>query len=102
MFIHFLKTILQLLRGLNGEKVIECAYVKSDVTEASYFSTPLVLGVCIICVKEITKQFIFLQKNGLSQNLGIGNVNKYEAELIKNAIPELKASIQKGEAFVNK
>lgn len=35
----------QLLRGLNGEKIVECAYVKSDVTDATYFSTPLVLGV---------------------------------------------------------
>lgn len=70
---------------MNGEKIVECAFVKSDVTESTYFATPLVLG-----------------KNGLAQNLGIGNVNKYEQELIKNAIPELKASIKKGEDFVNK
>ncbi|KAH9389830.1 PREDICTED: malate dehydrogenase, mitochondrial-like [Rhagoletis zephyria] len=76
---------ISLLRGMNGEKVVECAFVKSDVTESTYFATPLVLG-----------------KNGLAQNLGIGNVNKYEQELIKNAIPELKASIKKGEDFVNK
>ena len=36
---------ISLLKGLKGEKVVECAYVKSDVTEATYFSTPLVLGV---------------------------------------------------------
>lgn len=34
------------LRAMKGEQgVIECAYVKSDVTEATYFATPLVLGV---------------------------------------------------------
>ena len=31
---------------MGGKKgVVECAYVKSDVTEASYFSTPLLIGV---------------------------------------------------------
>ena len=35
-----------ILRALKGEQgVVECAYVKSDVTEASYFATPLILGV---------------------------------------------------------
>nr|CAD7401152.1 unnamed protein product [Timema poppensis] len=32
-------------RGLRGEKgVVECSYVRSDVTDAKFFSTPLVLG----------------------------------------------------------
>ena len=35
-----------LLDAMSGEDdVVECAYVKSDETEAKYFSTPLVLGV---------------------------------------------------------
>ena len=35
-----------LIRALNGEQgVIECAYVRSDETEAKYFSTPILLGV---------------------------------------------------------
>merc|ERR1712137_653808 len=34
-----------LIKGMNGaEGVVECAYVASDVTEAKYFSTPLILG----------------------------------------------------------
>ena len=34
---------------MNGKpNVVECAYVKSDLTEASHFATPLVLGVSII------------------------------------------------------
>nr|CAD7398510.1 unnamed protein product [Timema cristinae] len=33
-------------RGLRGDKgVVECSYVRSDVTDAKFFSTPLVLGV---------------------------------------------------------
>lgn len=37
-----------LIRALNGEQnVIECAYVRSNVTEAKYFSTPVLLGVSL-------------------------------------------------------
>lgn len=35
-----------LIQALNGEEgIVECAYVASDVTEAKYFSTPILLGV---------------------------------------------------------
>ena len=38
-----------ILDGLNGEEgFVECAYVRSDETEAKYFSTPLLLGVSIL------------------------------------------------------
>lgn len=77
---------ISLIRALKGEpNVIECSYVKSDVTEASYFSTPLVLG-----------------KNGLERNLGLGKLSDFEQQLLKAAIPELKKNIKKGEDFVNK
>lgn len=37
-----------LIRALNGESnVVECSYVRSNVTEAKYFSTPILLGVSI-------------------------------------------------------
>ncbi|XP_046385791.1 malate dehydrogenase, mitochondrial [Ischnura elegans] len=75
-----------LLRGLKGEpNVIECAYVRSNVTEAKYFSTPLQLG-----------------PNGIQKNLGLGKLSDFENELLKAAIPELKKNIEKGEKFVNK
>lgn len=75
-----------LLDALNGEEgIVECAYVASDETEAPYFSTPLLLG-----------------KNGLEKNLGLGKMLESEANLVKNAMPELKASIQKGVDFVQK
>lgn len=40
---------VSLIRALRGEKgIVECAYVRSDLTEAKYFSTPLLLGVSSI------------------------------------------------------
>lgn len=37
---------LSLVRALNGESgIVECAYVRSNVTDAKYFSTPILLGV---------------------------------------------------------
>lgn len=74
-----------LLKGLNGEKnVIECSYVQSNITEATFFSTPLVLG-----------------KNGLQENLGLPKLNDFEKKLLEAAIPELKKNIQKGIDFAN-
>ncbi|XP_012234288.2 malate dehydrogenase, mitochondrial [Linepithema humile] len=77
---------ISLIRALNGESgIIECAYVRSNVTDAKYFSTPVVLG-----------------KNGLEKNLGTGKLSSFEQKLLDAAIPELKKNIQKGEDFVNK
>lgn len=75
-----------LLKAMSGQSgVIECAYVKSDVTEATYFSTPLLLG-----------------KNGIEKNLGLGKLSDYENQLLKAALPELKANIKTGEDFAKK
>merc|ERR1711931_585749 len=75
---------LSMIRALNGEEgVVECAYIRSDLTEATYFSTPLLLG-----------------PSGVAKNLGLGKLSEYEAKLVEAAIPELKNSIKKGENFV--
>lgn len=75
-----------LIKALNGESnIVECAYVKSDITESTYFASPLLLG-----------------KNGIERNLGIGKLNDYETQLLKEALPELKKNIKKGEEFVAK
>ena len=79
------KFACSLLEALNGKEVIECSYVKSDVTEAAYFSTPLKID-----------------KNGVKENLGLGKLSDYEQRLVKECISELQASIKKGEQFVNK
>ncbi|XP_059486597.1 malate dehydrogenase, mitochondrial [Neocloeon triangulifer] len=77
---------LSLIKALNGEpNVIECTYVRSNVTEAKYFATPVLLG-----------------PNGIQKNLGFGKLSAFEAGLLEKAIPELKKNIQKGEDFVNK
>lgn len=74
------------LRGLNGESnVVECAYIKSSLTEASYFANPVVLG-----------------KNGVEKNLGFGALNDYEKKLLQAAIPELQKNIKTGEEFAQK
>merc|ERR1719382_1603164 len=73
-----------LIKGMKGvEGVVECAYVESDVTEAKYFATPLVLGPA-----------------GIERNLGLGTLTEFEQGLLAAAIPELKGSIAKGEKFV--
>lgn len=77
---------LSLARAIKGDpNVIECSYVRSDVTDATYFSTPLKIG-----------------KNGIEQNLGLPSFNAYEQTLLTAAIPELKKNIKKGEDFVKK
>ncbi|KAJ3646626.1 hypothetical protein Zmor_024205 [Zophobas morio] len=75
---------ISLVRGLNGEQnIVECAYVESSVTEAKYFSTPLLLG-----------------KNGIEKNLGLGRLSDFEQDMVKKAIPVLQKNIKTGEDFV--
>lgn len=38
----------------------------------------------------------------MEKNLGLGKLSAYEQKLADAAIPELQASIKKGEAFANK
>lgn len=72
-----------LLRALHGESdVVECAYVKSEETAASYFATPLLLG-----------------KNGVEKNLGLGELSTFEKQQLEKALPELLKNIKKGEEF---
>lgn len=73
-----------MIRALNGEEgVVECAYIRSDITEATYFSTPIVFG-----------------PKGIAKNLGLGKLSAFESSLVEAAIAELKGSIKKGESFV--
>lgn len=75
--------VFSLMRALRGERgVKECSFVKTEVAEAPYFATPLVLGV-----------------NGFEQNLGVGTISPFERELLTRALPELKRNIETGEQF---
>lgn len=72
------------LEALNGEQgIVQCAFVASEETEASYFSTPILLG-----------------PNGMQKNLGMGKLIEYEVGLVNAAMGELKGNIQKGIEFV--
>jgi len=78
---RFTFSLLDAIHGKEG--VIECGFVRSDETEAKYFSTPLLLG-----------------KNGIEKNLGIGKLLEHEVKLVEGAMPELLGNIKKGEEFV--
>ena len=40
---EFCKSLIEALNGIEGK--VQCAYVRSDETEARYFATPVLLGV---------------------------------------------------------
>ena len=71
-----------LLRGLKGENNIQCAYVHSN-RGIGFFVTPVELG-----------------PNGVEKILGVGDLSKFEAELLDAAIPELQKDIKKGVEFI--
>ncbi|VDN07139.1 unnamed protein product [Thelazia callipaeda] len=74
-----------LMKGLRGEKNVQCAYVASDACDGlDYFATPLTIG-----------------KNGVEKILGMGKLSSYERKLLDIAIPELKKNIAKGVKFVS-
>jgi len=62
--VHFSLQLLDAMAGKSG--VVECAFVKSDVTETPYFATPLLLG-----------------KNGLEQNMGMGEISEFEKKKLQ-------------------
>ncbi|CAL8461916.1 g1447 [Coccomyxa elongata] len=74
------------LRGLNGDpNVEEYSFVESNVVpELSFFSSKVKLG-----------------PNGAEKVMGLGELTEFEQAGLKDAIPELKASIQKGIDFAN-
>jgi malate dehydrogenase len=76
--------VFSLLEAMAGkENVVECTFIKSNVSETSYFATPVRLG-----------------PNGVEENLGIGKLSAYEQQKLDDAMDELKKNIAKGEAFV--
>lgn len=75
--------ILHLLEAMGGRQdIVECTFVKSDVTSAPYFSTPCRLG-----------------QDGVQENLGMGQLSDFEKTKLQEALPELTANIEKGEKF---
>jgi len=76
-------SVLEAMHGKTG--VVECAYVSSEITDASYFASP-----------------ILFSRNGAERELGYGKLSDYEQhKLDTEVLPELKTNIEKGIEFVN-
>ncbi|KAH8387369.1 hypothetical protein KR093_006654, partial [Drosophila rubida] len=74
-----------LLLGLDGRKApIECAYVYSKMTEASFFSTPLSFGPC-----------------GIEKNHGLPDLDDCERVGLEKAVKGLLKSIENGIRFAH-
>ena len=73
-----------LVKGLNGETVVECAYVEGDGKYARFFAQPVRLG-----------------KEGVEELLPIGPLSVFEQRALENMLPTLRADIELGEKFIN-
>lgn len=73
-----------LVKGLNGETVVECAYVEGDGKYARFFAQPVRLG-----------------KEGVEELLPIGPLSAFEQSALENMLPTLRADIELGEKFIN-
>jgi len=72
-----------LLNALNGAtNVTECAFVESNVTELPFFASKVTLG-----------------KNGVEKIHPVGKISSFEEQKLKELLPELKKSIEKGVQF---
>ena len=74
------------IRAMNGEEVVECAYIKAENlpgVDVDYFSTPLLLGA----------------DGRVKENLGLGELNQFEQDLVSAACKQLAGEIKKGVEF---
>jgi len=62
----------QLLKAYNGEEgIVECAYVKSNVTELEYFASPIELGPGGVKeIHSIPSGISDFEKQGLEELMG--------------------------------
>merc|ERR1712060_310056 len=67
------------LAGLSGKRRIECAYVKSDITELPYFASKVLFG-----------------KTGVAKVLPLGDLNEYETKRLAEVKEQLKGEIESG------
>lgn len=76
---------VSLMKGLNGEEVVEYAYVEGQGEHARFFAQPVKLG-----------------KNGVEALLPIGTLSAFEEKAMNDMLGTLKADITLGEEFVAK
>ena len=72
------------VRGLQGETVVECSYVEGDGKYARFFAQPVRFG-----------------KEGVEEILPIGKLSAFEQQALDAMLPTLRADIELGEKFVN-
>ncbi|WP_016957134.1 malate dehydrogenase [Catenovulum sp. SX2] len=73
---------LSLIKGLQGEEVIECAYVQGNGENAPFFAQPVKLG-----------------KDGVEAILDFGSISAFEQKAFDDMLPTLKGDIEKGVEF---
>jgi len=71
-----------ILAGLAGETRVECAYVKSGITELPYFTSKVQFG-----------------KAGITRVLPVGPLNEYEAKRLEEATAQLRTEIETGQNY---
>ncbi|GMI30027.1 hypothetical protein TeGR_g7558 [Tetraparma gracilis] len=71
------------VKAMKGEKVVQAAYVDSDVTDAEFFASPCTFG-----------------PGGVEEVHGFGEMTEYEQGWFDKMMPDLKAQIAKGHAFM--
>jgi len=79
----FTQNVLKAMRGERG--ITQCAYVESEITDASFFASPCRFG-----------------KKGIEEVLDFGELSLYEKSWLDKMLPDLKKQIHKGIDFVSK
>lgn len=75
---------LSLVNAMQGEAVVEYAYVEGNGEHAEFFAQPLRLG-----------------PNGVEELLPIGDLSAYEEKVLNEMKATLKGDVQKGVDFIN-
>jgi malate dehydrogenase len=75
---------MSLVKGLQGEDVVDYAYVEGKGENATYFAQPIRLGV-----------------NGVVEILGYGELSAFEEKAKNDMLDTLKADIKEGVDFIN-
>ena len=75
---------LSLVKGLQGEDVVDYAYVDIDGGDAPYFAHPVRLGV-----------------NGVVEILSYGKLSAFEEKAKNDMLATLNKDIQEGVDFIN-
>jgi len=75
---------MSLVKGLQGENVVDYAYVQGNTGDASFFAQPIRLGV-----------------NGVEEYLPYGELSAFEQKAKEDMLDTLKKDIQEGFDFIN-